>query len=281
MYTITFDPSDWRGRAQWGVTWKNTQREKLKIGVSELMTVAIATFCNDHKWRQMFQVTGYTSHKMFLTGHEEPTIFHANEFTHGAKWYDWAMVYLEQENRLEEESTCPCQILGFFKYTTPGTPTPHLVKELRNSPASVYTERMTDDTLYAVVHAADDYLNWDYFKESFICEFNLGLVEKCLYIVPVESIVDPLWVVPDIGGSKKSKHLCCLPERMWGDYFADYIAQVNANLEDESSVEDETIIGNDEEVSEDSTDDSVASVYSQEHDEDVDDIDSDESSEDE
>ncbi len=248
MYTITFDPMDWRGNGQWGVTWKNTQRERLKIGVADLMTVAIATFCNDHNWREMFQVTGYTSHKMKLEGHDAPVIFHANEFTHGAKWYDWAMVKFYQQNRLEEESTCPCQVLGFFKYSTPGTPTPHLVNNLRYSPGDVYTQRLTDDTLYAVVHSADDYLLWDYFKESFICDFYLGSVEKCLYIVPVEAISDPLWVVPDIGGDKKTRHWCCLPERMWGDYFSGYISEHNAKLDDDISSEEATVDGNGEDT---------------------------------
>src|SRR5210317_779392 len=120
------------------------------------MTLAITNFCKDNEWFGTFQVTGYTSLKIKPPGYDDPVLFHANQFVHGGEWYDWAMVYFYENDRDDDESTCPCKILGYFEYATPGTPTPYLVDDMSYSPGHVFDTQMRDETLYAVVHSADD-----------------------------------------------------------------------------------------------------------------------------
>ena len=45
----------------------------------------------------------------------------------GASWYDFAMIQFAEEDMELAESVCPAKIYGFFRYTSPGVPTPHLI----------------------------------------------------------------------------------------------------------------------------------------------------------
>ena len=73
---------------------------------------------------------GYTSYKLVLDTYDDPVLFHANEYVHGGPWYDLCMVQFEDPKAEPDETLCPAKVLGIFKYTTPGTPTPHLVNDL-------------------------------------------------------------------------------------------------------------------------------------------------------
>ena len=56
-------------------------------------------------------------------------------------------------------STCPAQILVFFKYESRGIPTPDLIDN-NLSLADIRGQNMIDDTMYAVVHTAMSYVSW-------------------------------------------------------------------------------------------------------------------------
>ena len=98
-YTLTIEDVDNHGRGYSTVVWKSREREKVKIGISELTKIAILKFASDNNWTGMFQITGFTSMKIMLDGYEEAALFHANEFTRGDKWYDWAMVQFEGDEK--------------------------------------------------------------------------------------------------------------------------------------------------------------------------------------
>jgi len=231
-YVLTVGEVDHLGRGLTQVVWKNKKRDKLKIGIDELMKTAIMTFSSNHNWTGMFSVTGYTSYKLEVDTCDDPILFHANEYVHGGPWYDWCMVQFEAPNAGPEETLCPAKILGFFKYTTAGTPTPYLVNDLEYSPAHVSLNNIVDDTVYAVVHTSSTYMQWDQLEEDFVRSFKLGDITKdCLHIRPTRDIKDPLWVIRDIGGAGNTgdKYFCSLPYRMWGNYFRD---RIRATMDD-------------------------------------------------
>ena len=89
-------------------------------------------------------------------------------------------------------STCPAQINGFFKYESRGIPTPELIDNIL-SLADIKDQIMIDNTMYAVFHMATSYVSWEELKGSFIMQFTLGHPKKCVYVVSVENITDPLF----------------------------------------------------------------------------------------
>ena len=238
-FTLTIEDVDHHGRGYTNVIWKSTDREKLHIGISELMKIAILKFASDNHWTGLFQVTGYTSYKMKPKGYHESVLFHANEFTHGGEWYDWCMVQFDgDEDEDLEDSVCPAKILGFFKYCGAGIPTPHLITEMGYSHQHIYCEGLEDETVYAVVHSAVNMLPWYTIEQEFISPFHLGPVDSCVYIIDVDTIVDPLFVIKDYGGkgSNSERYFCSLPYEKWGRYFGD---KVERGEEDKEDSEDE------------------------------------------
>ena len=239
-YTMTLGSMDQHGRSDLSVSWKYESRNTLKIGVSTLFTAAIKTFLKKYEWYGTLMITGWTKASIpcNLDGTRKSVSFHANEFVLGRAWYDWCMVPFLEDNMDPEDAACPAKIYGFFKFTTPGTPTPYLVEDQRYSPQHIRHENMEDDTLYAVVHSASDYLPMYEIENEFISPFKLGSVKKCLYIVDAWSILGPLSVFPDVGGDGK-KYFAEIPKRKWGRYFGDLVKVTGDNSSDSQSDNDE------------------------------------------
>ena len=72
------------------------------------------------------------------------------------------------------------QIYGFFKYVTPGVPTPYLIHDKNFTPEEIHTSYMDDPNLYAVVLSASDYIDWAKLEREFIVPFHFGTVENCM-----------------------------------------------------------------------------------------------------
>jgi hypothetical protein len=56
-------------------------------------------------------------------------------------------------------STCPAQIIVFFKYESRGIPTPELIDN-NLSLADIKDQNMLDNAMYAVIHMATSYVSW-------------------------------------------------------------------------------------------------------------------------
>ena len=75
----------------------------------------------------------------------------------------------------------------------------------------------------AVVQCSLKPLSWDKVEKNFIQEIQLGTKFDVSFVtVPIESIVHPLCVFPDIGGSLQ-KHFVVLPSRNWSRFFGNQI----------------------------------------------------------
>ena len=113
-----------------------------------------------------------------------------------------------------KEYVSPRQIYDFFKYFTPGVPTPYLIHSKNFSPEQIHTSYMTLFILYAVVLSASDYVDWSKLEKEFIVPFNFGSVDNCMYIVKVSDIIDPQFFMDDVGQetSTINRIFCALPE---------------------------------------------------------------------
>jgi hypothetical protein len=143
-------------------------------------------------------VLGYTKANFKLFANEEQSIFYAHPFYKGHDWYDWAMVHFEEKDNLGNsfDSLYPSRLLGFI---------------------SINGERE------AVVQCSLKPLSWDEVEKNFIQEIQLGTKFDVSFVtVPIESIVHPLCVFPDIGGTLQ-KHFVVLPSRNWSRFFGKQI----------------------------------------------------------
>jgi hypothetical protein len=155
---------------------------------------------------------------------DKKVIYYATELKYGQKQYDYAMI--EFEGNDGNTTSCPSLILGFVRYDiTLGIPTPQFIHEDELSLLDIQQNMCIDNTLYAVVHSASDYLPFEQLQHEFVSTFVLGDVMTCLYIVKIESIWCPLNVFKDYGahGVDVNQLFCTLPRREWGQYFSSRI----------------------------------------------------------
>jgi hypothetical protein len=169
-----------------------------------------------------YKLTGYTS--LTIRDADKKVIYYATEQKYGREQYDYAMIDFEGDNG--NPQSCPSLILGFVRYDiTLGIPTPQFIHEDELSLLDIQQNMCIDNSLYAVVHSASDYLPLEQLQHEFVSKFVLGDVMTCLYIVKIESIRGPLNVFKDYGahGEDVNQLFCTLPRREWGQYFSSRI----------------------------------------------------------
>ena len=111
----------------------------------------------------------------------------------------------------------PHKYLFFFIYESRGILTPELIdNDLTLS--DIKGQNMIDNTMHAVVHAANSYVSWEELEHSFIMQFTLRHPKDCVYVVSVENITDSVFVFDDYGNDGLN-YFCTLPYQLWGAYF--------------------------------------------------------------
>ena len=93
------------------------------------------------------------------------------------------------------------------------------------SPEHIYSEGLSDNSMYAVVHTASTMVSWNKVLDDFVSPFILGNVKECVYIVDIHCITAPLFVFEDVGGiaPNTKQHFCVLPYKKWGRYFGEKV----------------------------------------------------------
>jgi hypothetical protein len=122
--------------------------------------------------------------------------------------------------------SCPAKILGFVRYDiTTGIPTPQFSGNEELSLTTMPDNHTIDNNLYVMVHTASDYVLMEQLQHGFITSFSLGNITDCVYIVNVDAIQGPLFVVETYGsaGGDRNRSFCILPQAKWGQYFSDRI----------------------------------------------------------
>jgi hypothetical protein len=66
-------------------------------------------------------------------------------------------------------------------------------------------------------------MSMDQMSEGIVSKFHIPEdLDECTYVVPIDSIVNPLCVFKNYGGPNR-EYFCTLPQRKWGHYFGDKI----------------------------------------------------------
>ena len=192
---------NWRDRKRWICSCelvlddcKKTGNNKFNLK-SDLMRVIHRRLVETKNNTEI--VVGYTKANFKLLGNEQ-SIFYPHPCYKGHDWYDWAMVHFEENDKSGElfDSLYPSRLIGFI---------------------SINGERE------AVVQCSLKPLSWDEVEKNFIQEIQLGTDFDVSFVtVPLQSIVHPLCVFPDIGGSLQ-KHFVVLPRRNWSRFFGNQI----------------------------------------------------------
>ena len=201
------------------VMWHCDKRERLNCGVSDLLTFALRIHAHINGYSDLYKVTGYTSLTINCRNTEERVIYYAIELKNGHRQYDYALIDFEGDEGATK--SCPSLILGFIRYDiTLSIPTPQFIHEDELLLLDLQQNMSINNSLYAVVHSASDYLPYEQLQHEFVSTFVLGDVMTCLYIVKIESIWGPLNVFKDYGahGDDVYKLFCTLPRREWGQY---------------------------------------------------------------
>ena len=206
------------------VKWHCAKRERLKCGVSDLLTFALRRHSHSNGYSESYKVTGYTSLTINCKTTAKRVIYYASELKNGQKRYDYAMVdFVDNDGATQ---SCPAMMLGFIRYDiTLGIPTPQFIHEDELSLSDIQQNLSTDNSLYVVVHTASDYIPYDQLQHEFVSTFVLGDVMTCLYVVKIDSIRCPLNVFQNYGadGDDVNKLFCTLPKSEWGQYFTSRI----------------------------------------------------------
>ena len=215
-YRLLFGPMDQHGKSSVGIDWTDKKRNKVKLDVHAHLKMVIKKFALDQKYHGAFQVVGYTSYQTKFDGDALHTKFHANEYTHGGPWYDWCMIQFHQNDILASQSMSPAKIIGFVRYESRGIPTPYLIQDEGVTLEEIEESNMEDETMYAIIHTASQWLTMDTLESEFSETFLLGDVNQCLYIVDVKTIIAPLFVVAN---ENDLTMICMLPKKKWGKFF--------------------------------------------------------------
>ena len=133
-------------------------------------------------------------------------IFCATPYYKESQQYDWAYVeYAEKDPRTRLTTKTyeyPTLDLGFVRL--PG-----------------------EVEVSAVIRNSTNPVSWEQRMRDFVSHFELGSrIEWDYDIVPVSSIVHPLFVLQDYG-NEENKFFCVLPKRTWPDYFSNLINKIN------------------------------------------------------
>ena len=193
----------------------------MKIGLSCTFVYAIRQFAYRNGWRGAFDIEGYTRFSMFCPVIATHVNYYAIEYIYGASRYDHGMIQFEADGRSKEDCVSPGRIHGFFRYTTPGVPNPHLMDGNEETASTIYLKSLCDDNVYVVIHAASTYLPWSKLEEEFVCPFKYGTAKECLYVVKAESIIGPLCAFKNYDGTGTNKNdwYGVLPQRRCAQYF--------------------------------------------------------------
>ena len=220
-YIMAFSNCDHHQRGTIHVIWNDKYKQILSIDVSKVMKYTIRKFASDNGYRGPLNVTGYTRGTKVFSSVEGATQFHASELSSGSPWYDHAMVQFHEDGKDLSDTTSPARIYGFYRYNSTGVPTPRLINDLSMPSSQIKAKDANDNKLYAVIHTASKYLSWQTIEKDFVAQFKFGDEDKCIFIVDVDTIISPLFVFKNFGGSDSDKenYFCALPRRKWAQYF--------------------------------------------------------------
>jgi hypothetical protein len=177
---------------------RNNHRYKLHKDLVSVIYKKIQTNSSGMNEHVGKMVVGYTKAVMIASSIER-TIFYAHLCFQNQKRYDWALVHFEEEDRLGvmTEKYYACKLLGLI--STDGK------------------------SCEGVIQRSVQPILWEKVETKLLQKFTLGTDIDVSYVtVPVEAIVHPLCVIPDIGGDS-NEYVVILPKKNWSRLFGNKI----------------------------------------------------------
>ena len=205
-------------------TWKYHEYSRLQIQPCEYVhkTIAVSAIkyatMNNIPQETTFKVECYTG--ATIRGYR----YRATPFWKGGDWYDWACVKFPFTADGSGGGQSVCRIMGFFRYKTPGLMT-YSNQELSGLSYEDISPSSTDNQLYAVLHCQTSYFSFKHLQTKFIRKFSMTPTTD-MYIVPAQSIIRPVLVIPDIEDdvtASTSNYMAVLPEHKMGKYFLEHV----------------------------------------------------------
>jgi hypothetical protein len=122
----------------------------------------------------IMMIVGHTRAIVTSSITNKRSIFDSHPCYKREPWYDWTMVHFEETNNLGEivENYYPSRLLGFIT---------------------------KNNSQKAVIQCSVNSVQWDTIQQNFIVEIQLGRnVNVSFVTMPIESIVHPLCIFPDL-----------------------------------------------------------------------------------
>ena len=161
----------------------------------------------------MANFKGYTEAK--ISGDRVEHTFRAHPWYPGHPWYDWGLVVYQRPGRggTSETKTYPSRIYRFAKIEG-------------------------GDEVCAAIRTSLRQITWEKVKKDFIANFDLDVENNNYDFVPLTSIISPLYVFRDVGGSK-TKCFVVFPKRCWSEFFDEKIMVADDGAEEDDRVNPE------------------------------------------
>ena len=97
--------------------WKDKIREEVSMAINNTFKFALKSYACSHNFYDLFQVRAYTSARLLLEKYSTLVLFYANNYLYGGERYHfWMVQFADTLQGIDTFSTCPVQILVFFKY---------------------------------------------------------------------------------------------------------------------------------------------------------------------
>ena len=211
------------------VVWQKASSSK---SVDDTLQYAISHHMAAYVNYSTFRVTAYTvaklpNNKETLEDYDANSSHSIYRVDTKTDRNDWCMILTHALGSDTDDETlnvwdyvCPGRIHGFFRFETPGLPTPQLLQA--QNADTINSQRLMDDTTYVVVRTPQKFLDWTNLEKEFIVPIQLGDLDSCTFILPVSRIVNPLYVFEDHGQPLKgSSFFASIPARYWA-FYLDY-----------------------------------------------------------
>ncbi len=237
------------------VTWLSNKSSSGNKMVDQMLGYIVARSFTSVGYYDKFEIEAYTSLKL-PNSPETVSDYESTRNTHTLytinstrERNDWCMICTHALDTDESDPTfdkwaytCPARIHGFFKVTTPGVPTP-ILRQMY-SEELIRDQGRIDETMYVVVHTNKDYMTWEEMEREFIVAVQLGDINNCTYIFPINRIVSPLYVFRNHGEvTSNTSFFASIPARYWAfhlDYkLNDFTIPGNGGFS--QKIEDETV----------------------------------------
>ena len=142
-------------------------------------------------------VVGYTKAVISCSGIR--TQFYAHPCFHGRKWYDWALVHFEEQDNQGGvvETHYPSRVLGYVSI---------------------------DGKQEAFIQCSSKPILWSTVERKFIVPIKLGTDFNISFVsVPIDALVHPLCVFPNVIDGECDIFYVVLPKRNWSRFFGNRI----------------------------------------------------------